>query len=319
VTFKLSSLTLGTATISGGKATLSAEAVTAANGFSTGSNSITASYGGDASHLSSAGSTALTVSPATLTVTVNDTSKLYGAANPDFTGTITGLVNGDAVTASYSSMATGSSPVGMYPITATLSDPNDRLPNYSVTITNGALVIYDTSQPLALWLSSNSATAGGGGFTLTVTGANFRTASLILWNGAVRTTTHVSNTQLKAAIGAVDIAKEATDLVTVANPAPNAGTSSALPFVVISSAPVAAISGVTIAAAADGSGNQVLTLISTDFVSNSTAEWNGVNLTTSYVSPWQLSVVLPGSDYASMPAVLKVENPSGTSPGFVLQ
>ena len=46
-----------------------------------------------------------------------------------------------------------------------------------------------------------------------------------MWNGAVRKTTYVSGTQLTAAIGAADIAKEKTNLVTVANPAlnPNVG------------------------------------------------------------------------------------------------
>ena len=52
--------------------------------------------------------------------------------------------------------------------------------------------------PVLSTLSPTSATAGGAGFTLTVTGSNFVTASVINWNGAPRTTTFVSSTQLRA-------------------------------------------------------------------------------------------------------------------------
>ena len=48
----------------------------------------------------------LTVNPAPLTVTVANASRAYGAANPAFTGTITGIKNGDVITATYSTTAT---------------------------------------------------------------------------------------------------------------------------------------------------------------------------------------------------------------------
>src|SRR5262249_8750587 len=83
----------------------------------------------------------LTVNPAPLTVTVNNAVRAYGDPNPTFTGTITGLKNGDNITATYSTTATITSPVGTYPITATLVDPNNLLPNYTVTINNGTLTI----------------------------------------------------------------------------------------------------------------------------------------------------------------------------------
>jgi F0F1-type ATP synthase epsilon subunit len=83
----------------------------------------------------------LTVTQAPLTVTVNNASRSYGTANPTFTGTITGIKNGDNITAAYSTTAAPSSPVGSYPITATLVDPNSKLPNYTVSISNGILTI----------------------------------------------------------------------------------------------------------------------------------------------------------------------------------
>src|SRR5213078_4111934 len=85
----------------------------------------------------------LTVNPSHLTVTANNASRLYGDANPAFTGTISGILNGDSIQAQYSTTATAQSPAGTYPITATPSDPNGRLGNYSVTIQNGTLTVTD--------------------------------------------------------------------------------------------------------------------------------------------------------------------------------
>ncbi|MCX6928259.1 MAG: MBG domain-containing protein, partial [Verrucomicrobia bacterium] len=84
---------------------------------------------------------ALTITPASLVVTANNSSRLYGAANPALTGTVTGLQNGDSITASFATVATVTSPVGAYSITATLSDPGSRLGNYNLTTNNGTLTV----------------------------------------------------------------------------------------------------------------------------------------------------------------------------------
>ena len=83
----------------------------------------------------------LSVTPAPLVVTVNNLNKTYNAALPVLTGTITGLQNGDPITATYSTTATSASAAGSYPITATLSDPANRLGNYIVTINNAVLTV----------------------------------------------------------------------------------------------------------------------------------------------------------------------------------
>src|SRR5437764_9365836 len=86
----------------------------------------------------------LTISKATLTVTPADTSREYGDPNPSFNGTLTGVKNADAITATYASAATPASGVGTYDITATLQDPTSKLGNYTVTLNTGKLTI---SQP----------------------------------------------------------------------------------------------------------------------------------------------------------------------------
>ena len=92
----------------------------------------------------------LTVSPTPLTVTASNASRPYGTANPSFTGTISGVVNGDNITATFSCSAASNSPVGNYTITSTLNDPNDRQTNYAVTLNNGALTIV-VATPVVTW------------------------------------------------------------------------------------------------------------------------------------------------------------------------
>src|SRR5439155_17781808 len=62
--------------------------------------------------------------------------------------------------------------------------------------------------PVLTTLAPSSATVGGAAFTLTVTGSGFVPASTVRWNGAARTTTFVSATQLTAAIPAADLASQ---------------------------------------------------------------------------------------------------------------
>lgn len=83
----------------------------------------------------------LTVTPAPLTVTAADQARAYGQSNPPLTGSITGLVNGDAILVSYSTAAAASSPVGLYPIVPALSDPGGKLSNYHVVIEQGGLTV----------------------------------------------------------------------------------------------------------------------------------------------------------------------------------
>src|SRR5204863_2861205 len=84
----------------------------------------------------------------TLTVTGNDQVRLYGAANAALTGTITGIKNGENITASYSTAATQSSPIGTYPVVPALNDPVGKLINYIVTLNNGHITI--NPAPLAV-------------------------------------------------------------------------------------------------------------------------------------------------------------------------
>ena len=110
----------------------------------------------------------LTVTTAILTVTANNASRFYGDPNPVFTGTITGIQNGDNITATYSSVADPTSPVGTYPIVPTLSDNGTgALANYVVVSNNGVLTV--NPAPLTVTVTSVSRLYGDANPALSVT------------------------------------------------------------------------------------------------------------------------------------------------------
>ena len=134
--------------------------------------------------------------------------------------------------------------------------------------------------PTLTSLSPNSATAGGPAFTLTVNGSNFVSGSVVRWNGANRTTTFVSATQLTAAITAADIAAAGSASVTVQNPG---GTvSNALTFTITGSL-TPTLTSLSPSSAAAGGAAFTLTVNGSNFVSGSVVRWNGANRTTTFV------------------------------------
>jgi 6-phosphogluconolactonase (cycloisomerase 2 family) len=147
----------------------------------------------------------LTVGPALLTVTGTNTSRLYGDPNPVFAGTIAGLKNGDAITATFASVATAGSPVGTYAIVPTLQDPTAKLSNYTASSINGVLTV----SPAPLNVSAASASRVYGdpnpAFTGTITG---------LKNGDVITATFASTATAASAVGTYPIVGTLADPTT---------------------------------------------------------------------------------------------------------
>ena len=82
--------------------------------------------------------------------------------------------------------------------------------------------------PVIVSLYPDYAVAGGSGFTMNVNGfAYFNSSSVVLWNGSPRSSTLYSPGQLQVQINASDVATPGYALVTVVNPGPGGGTSSA--------------------------------------------------------------------------------------------
>ncbi len=101
-----------------------------------------------------------------LTVTPQNVSRQYGVANPAFIGTVSGVANNDAITATYASPATISSPVGTYAIVPTLS--GTTLSNYAITANNGTLTVTPgPASKLASSVVATTITSGGNMGTVT--------------------------------------------------------------------------------------------------------------------------------------------------------
>ena len=81
-------------------------------------------------------------------------------------------------------------------------------------------------------LSPLAFTAGSAGATLTITGTNFVSTSVVNINGAARTTAFSSATSLSVALTSGDVAEAGVNAVTVTNPSPGGGTSPVVTFAV---------------------------------------------------------------------------------------
>jgi hypothetical protein len=112
-------------------------------------------------------------------------SRPYGSANPGLTATVTGLVNGDVITASATTSAVVSSAVGTYPIVPAAAGAN--LARYSVSSVNGTLAVTKAGSTTAITTSATSAVAGANvTFTASVTPATSGTptGSVAFMNGS---------------------------------------------------------------------------------------------------------------------------------------
>jgi len=93
----------------------------------------------------------LTINPAALHVTANPQTKKYGTPDPDFTYTVTGLLNGDNTSIFTGSLSrTPGEDVGKYPITAGDLSAGG---NYTLNYTGNTLTITIGSQQIA-WTQS---------------------------------------------------------------------------------------------------------------------------------------------------------------------
>src|SRR5690606_10480895 len=177
----------------------------------------------------------------------------------------------------------------------------------------------ENPQPQVTGLLPESVLAGSGGLTLTVTGEGFVPESQVLWNGAARSTTFVSPTELRASIGAGDVATAGTASVTVASPAPGGGESGAATFTIeaLAGNPVPVVEALSPSTAVAGDAGFVLTVTGEGFVPAPQVLWNAAVRATTYVSPTELQASITADDIAAIgTAAVAVQSPGpggGTS------
>jgi uncharacterized delta-60 repeat protein len=149
---------------------------------------ITASGAAAINYTFTYGGGTLTITKAALSVTVNNVSRAYGAANPTFTSTVTGLANGNTLNISYTTSATLTSNIGTYGITATVTAAAGVLANYNLTVTNGTLTV--TKAALSVTVNNVSRAYGSANptFSSTVSGlVNGNTINISYSTTATRT------------------------------------------------------------------------------------------------------------------------------------
>ncbi len=100
----------------------------------------------------------LTITPAPLTARAISATRAYGAANPLFTGTLAGAVNGDMLTASYTAQVSATDVPGQYPILVSVS--GSAMANYTLTPIPGVLIIQKAATSTALTQAGTMAADG---------------------------------------------------------------------------------------------------------------------------------------------------------------
>jgi len=175
--------TLGTMGLNSDSASFSTSTLVA------GAHSLVATYAGDASHSAAQSSAlAMTVSPLAITAAPNPAYLLYGQPIPALSGTLTGVLARDSgkVSAIFTTTAAALSPVGVYPIAATLS--GSAAGNYSVSVTPAANLSIAQAPSLTGLTASSSAPGLGLPVTLTVqatsTTSGVPTGSVTLLDGS---------------------------------------------------------------------------------------------------------------------------------------
>ena len=251
-----------------------------------------------------------TVGDAPFTLTLNGTNFTTGSVMR-FNGEPRATTFISATQLSAQVLSTDLQSTGVFPITVLNPAPGGGASiEIDFTVNNPA--------PALSTITPNNAAAGGGPFTLTLTGTNFVSGAVVRWNGANRPTTVINGTQATAEITAADLAAGGIFNVTITNPAPGGGSSGALGFAVNS--PVPTLSTINPTSRTAGGSLFTLTVTGTNFVSNSVVRFNGSNRATTFVNSSQLTAQITAADTTvagSYPVTVFNPTPGGGVSGAV--
>jgi hypothetical protein len=167
----------------------------------------------------------------------------------------------------------------------------------AVSCNGGGKTGNSNPNPILSSLNPSMEDMGESGFTLTVTGSNFITSSIVQWNGSDRPTHFTSATQLKADISAGDITSAGTAQVRVFNPSPGGGFSNSIDFIIRNEAP--AILELSPASRTMGDTDFTLTVNGSNFLTSSIIRWDGFDCPTTFVSNSRLTTVIPAQAVAT--------------------
>ena len=146
--------------------------------------------------------------------------------------------------------------------------------------------------------------AGGSPLSLDVYGTNFLNGSMVMWNGAPRSTSFIDSGHLQASIQQFDVSQPGTSSVTVVTGGPGGGTSNQVPYTVAQpgdNAPptLTGINPLWVFSYGAGSKQLQLTVTGQNFIQGSTVQIDGINRPTLFVDSAHLQATILGSDQFS--------------------
>ncbi|RNI29118.1 MBG domain-containing protein [Rufibacter latericius] len=156
-TYTGSSITPATVEVTGAGGLSLTPTAEYSNNINAGTATASFSFSGDENHTGSEGSKTFIIGKKAASVVVAPKTKVYGAEDPDFTGTLAGFIEADKVVATYSRVAGETVAAGPYPISATLS-PVSALGNYDITNTPATLTI--SARPITVKADDKQKTYG---------------------------------------------------------------------------------------------------------------------------------------------------------------
>lgn len=166
---------------------------------------------------------------------------------------------------------------------------------------NGVTLTVNFVNPVPVLSSLNPSliVTGSGAQNVTLSGSNFVAMSQVTFDGASRSTTFNSPTQLTMALSAADVMTAGTHSIGVTNPMPGGGPSTTLTLTVGNAVPgVTALSPCGVVA---GGGDVSLTITGTNFLPSSTLEVGGMALTPNVMNATTMTVTVPAAMVAMAP------------------
>jgi hypothetical protein len=152
--------------------------------------------------------------------------------------------------------------------------------------------------PTITALAPSEVAAGVSEFTLTVTGTNFLSLSAIQWNGSQLPTEYLSSSELQAKVSASDVATAGSVSVNVSTPSPGGGSSTTLPFTIVSNSPnpVPFVLSLYPDFVTAGSAGFTMNVNGSGFNASSVVEWNGSPRSALLYGTGQLQVQITSAD-----------------------
>lgn len=177
------------------------------------------------------------------------------------------------------------------------------------------LAVTSPNAPSISSLNPNTVAAGSATFSLTVTGGNFVSGSVVRFGGQDLATTYNSPGQLTASVGAQLLVNAGTAAITVRNPDQQLSNAATLTITSIL-LPPPTLSTLSPNQLPVGTQGTTLILSGLNFRAGAVATWNGSPLSTTYVSATQLTAAVPPA-LLSIPgaATLQVRNPDNQLSG----